>query len=45
MIKAVLFDLDMTLIDFMKMKNMACTEAIDAMIDAGLKMNREKALK
>jgi HAD superfamily hydrolase (TIGR02253 family) len=45
MIKAVLFDLDNTLIDFMKLKHMACQEAINAMIGAGLQMDREKALK
>lgn len=44
MIKAVIFDLDNTLIDFMKMKRIACGEAIDAMIDAGLKIPRQEAL-
>jgi len=45
MIKAVLFDLDNTLIDFMRMKRNSCEAAISAMIDAGLKINNEKALK
>jgi len=45
MIKAILFDLDNTLIDFMKMKKKCCEAAIDAMIAAGLKMPRSKALK
>lgn len=45
MIKAVLFDLDNTLIDFMVMKRKSCESAIDAMRDAGLKMGREEALK
>jgi len=45
MIKAVIFDLDNTLIDFLKMKRMACSEAVDAMIDAGLKIRKDKALK
>ena len=36
MIKAVVFDLDNTLIDFMRMKNTAVEAAIKAMIDAGL---------
>jgi len=36
MIKAVLFDLDNTLIDFMRMKRNSCESAISAMIDAGL---------
>lgn len=44
MIKAVIFDLDNTLIDFMRMKKIACEEAIDAMIDAGLKIPKKKAL-
>lgn len=43
MIKAVLFDLDNTLIDFMKMKKMCVENAADAMIDAGLEMGREEA--
>ncbi|HLC65609.1 MAG TPA: TIGR02253 family HAD-type hydrolase [Candidatus Nanoarchaeia archaeon] len=45
MIKAVLFDLDNTLIDFMKMKRMSCEAAISSMIDAGLKMEKEKAME
>ncbi len=45
MIKAVLFDLDNTLIDFMKMKRLSCEAAISAMIDAGLAMEKEKAMK
>ena len=45
MIKAILFDLDNTLIDFMKMKKLACEEAIDAMIGAGLKINKSKGLQ
>ena len=45
MIKAVLFDLDNTLIDFMRMKKNSCEAAISAMIDAGLKIKKEKAIK
>jgi len=45
MIKAILFDLDNTLIDFMKMKQKSCEAAIDAMISAGLKAEKEKTLK
>lgn len=45
MIKAVLFDLDNTLIDFEKMKRVSVEAAVEAMIDAGLKMDREKATK
>ena len=35
-IKAVVFDFDNTLMDFMKMKRVAVESAVDAMIDAGL---------
>jgi len=45
MIKAVIFDLDNTLIDFMKMKKHSCSAAIDAMIGAGLDVDHEKATK
>ncbi|MBW3012308.1 TIGR02253 family HAD-type hydrolase [Candidatus Woesearchaeota archaeon] len=45
MIKAVIFDLDNTLIDFMRFKKLAVEEAIDAMIDAGLKLPKKKALE
>jgi putative hydrolase of the HAD superfamily len=45
MLKAVIFDLDNTLIDFMKMKRLSCEAAISAMIDAGLPMEKEKAMK
>ena len=45
MIKAIFFDLDNTLIDFMKMKQKCCESAINAMISAGLKIKREEALK
>lgn len=45
MIKAVLFDIDNTLIDFMKMKRLSCSAALDAMIKAGLKINKSKGLR
>ena len=45
MIKAVLFDLDNTLIDFMKMKKLSCEAAISAMIDGGLPMKKNTAYK
>jgi putative hydrolase of the HAD superfamily len=45
LIKAVVFDLDNTLVDFMKMKRRAIEEAIPAMIDAGLKITPEYANK
>ena len=38
MIKVVIFDLDNTLTDFMRMKESAVDAAVDAMIDAGLRM-------
>ena len=41
MIRAIVFDLDNTLTDFMKMKSDAVNAAIDGMIDAGLKLPRE----
>ena len=41
MIQAIVFDLDNTLTDFMKMKSDAITAAIDGMIDAGLKLPRD----
>lgn len=41
MIRAIVFDLDNTLTDFMKMKGDAINAAIDGMIDAGLTISRE----
>jgi len=43
LIKAVVFDLDNTLMDFMKMKRRAIEEAIPAMIDAGLHLTVDEA--
>ncbi len=43
MIKAVIFDLDNTLVDFMKMKRLSIEAALTAMIDAGLKMDLQSA--
>ncbi len=45
MIKAVIFDLDNTLVDFMRMKEMSIEAAVDGMIDAGLSMDKEQAKK
>lgn len=45
MIKAVVFDLDNTLMDFMKMKTISCEEALSAMIDAGLNINKKAGMK
>jgi len=44
-IKAVLFDLDNTLIDFFRMKTESSNAAIKAMIDAGLPVKEEKAIE
>ncbi len=41
LIRAIVFDLDNTLTDFMKMKSDAIHAAIDGMIDAGLDLPRE----
>ena len=41
MIKAIIFDLDNTLVDFMAMKEAAVEAAALAMIDAGLKMQKQ----
>ena len=43
MIKAVIFDLDNTLLDFMKMKDYAVKAAIDGMIEAGLDIDPDKS--
>lgn len=45
MIKAVIFDLDNTLIDFMTIKRQSCEAAIEAMISSGLKIEKEEAIK
>jgi putative hydrolase of the HAD superfamily len=45
LINAIIFDLDNTLVDFMKMKRRAIEEAIPAMIDAGLNMKADEASK
>ncbi|HJL63482.1 MAG TPA: HAD-IIIA family hydrolase [Candidatus Marinimicrobia bacterium] len=43
MLNAVIFDLDNTLLDFMKMKEYAVKAAISGMQEAGLKVDAEKA--
>jgi putative hydrolase of the HAD superfamily len=45
MIKAILFDIDNTLIDFYNFKNKCVDAALDAMINAGLKIEKKKADK
>jgi putative hydrolase of the HAD superfamily len=42
-IRAIFFDLDNTLIDFMRMKEESCRAAVRAMISAGLDMDEEEA--
>jgi len=44
-IKAVIFDVDNTLINFLKLKEIAVEEAVSAMIDAGLNKSREEIMK
>lgn len=41
-IQAVIFDLDNTLTDFMRAKDNAIMAAVDAMIDAGLRLSQEE---
>lgn len=43
MIRGLIFDLDNTLTDFMRMKEVSIDAAIEGMIDAGLAMSREEA--
>lgn len=45
MIKGIIFDVDNTLIDYMTMKSMASDAAINAMIGAGLTIDKEEAKK
>lgn len=45
MIKAVVFDLDDTLVDFMALKRQCVAAAVDAMVNAGLTLPREKAIE
>jgi putative hydrolase of the HAD superfamily len=44
-LKALLFDLDNTLVDFMRMKRGSCEAAVSAMIANGVKLDQEKAMK
>ena len=45
MIKTIIFDLDNTLIDFMRMKRLSCDAAIDAMIKSGLKIEKKRGMR
>ena len=44
-IEGVVFDLDNTLLDFMKMKQVAVRSAIKGMIEAGLEINEKKSFE
>ena len=44
-IKGVIFDLDNTLLDFMRMKEVAVKSAIRGMIEAGLEIDEVKSYK
>ena len=45
MIKAVIFDIDNTLLDFMKMKSDSISSAIDAMISVGMDIDKKQSSK
>lgn len=45
MIKAIIFDLDNTLVNFIAMKKRAITAAVEAMIDAGLEQPQEEIVQ
>jgi putative hydrolase of the HAD superfamily len=42
-IRAILFDLDNTLVDFIKMKEESCRAAVQAMVASGLRMKENEA--
>ena len=44
MIKAIIFDLDNTLLDFMKMKSTSINAAVDGMIKAGMSIEKDKSI-
>ena len=45
MIKAIIFDLDNTLLDFMKMKSSSINAAVLGMISAGMNINKEDSIQ
>lgn len=45
MVKAVVFDLDNTLADFLKTKELCCKAAVSAMVEAGLPLSEKTALQ
>jgi len=44
-IRAILFDLDNTLVDFIRMKEESCKAAVKAMVTSGLRMNEGQAFE
>jgi putative hydrolase of the HAD superfamily len=44
-IRAILFDLDNTLVDFIRMKEESCKAAVKAMVASGLRMNEGQAFE
>ena len=44
MIKAIIFDLDNTLLDFMKMKLISINAAVDGMIKSGMNIDKNKSI-
>ena len=44
-IRAILFDLDNTLVDFIQMKEESCRAAVKAMVASGLQMDEDQAFK
>lgn len=45
MIRAVIFDIDNTLTDFMRMKRASVDSAVESMIDAGLKVDKKEMVE
>lgn len=45
MIRAIIFDIDNTLVDFMEMKEKSLGPAVEAMIKKGLNLSKEESLK
>ena len=44
-IRAILFDLDNTLVDFIRMKEESCRAAVKAMVASGLQMDEDQAFE
>ena len=45
MLKAVIFDIDNTLLDFMKMKSDSISAAVDGMLSVGMNIKKDKAIQ